>query len=217
MPNVKVIKGDSAAPEAVFEAAGKGIWGVFCTGMTEGRRCRRQTEEGRAKALVNAAVAHGVSHFVYTSVERGGDDRDQRNPPGKSHFTRKHPVEEYLEQAAASSEMTYTFFRSEALLDCLTDDFRGKTFTTAWRMSLGDKKPLPVVAADDIGWFAAEALMHRKDPTYSNTTIVLAGDVLTFRQMSEIFEARSGEPVPTTSSFVARLALWLKGDLGKWR
>jgi uncharacterized protein YbjT (DUF2867 family) len=184
--------------------------------MTEGRPCGPQTEEGREKPLVDAAVAHGVSHFVYTSVERGGDVRTQKIHAHKPHFNRKHPVEEYLEQAAASSDMTYTFLRSEVLLDCLTDDFRGKTFTTAWRMSLGDKKPLSVVAADDIGWFAADALMHRKDPTYRNTTMVLAGDVLTFRQMSEIFEARTGEPVPTTCSFLARLALRLNGDLGNW-
>jgi uncharacterized protein YbjT (DUF2867 family) len=64
-------------------------------------------------------------------------------------------------------------------------------------------KPLQLVATSDIGYFAAEAFT---DPqAFTGKAISLAGDELTFDQMSKVFEQSTGKKVPTTF----RLPVWL--------
>ena len=138
---------------------------------------------------------------MYSSVDRGGEKSD-RNPTPVPHFRFKHEIEKHLIEKAKGTDMQWTILRPVAFLENLTPDYFGKVFTTAWQMTLKDK-PLQLIATSDIGFFAAAAFMNPEDS--KNHAFSLAGDELTFEQMSEIFKKLTGKDVPTTF----RIPIWL--------
>jgi uncharacterized protein YbjT (DUF2867 family) len=142
-----------------------------------------------------------VKVFVYSSVDRGGEKSDN-NPTPVPHFIYKHEIEEHLKEKAQGTEMNWTILRPVAFSDNFTDDYFGKVFTTAWQMALKGK-PLQLIATSDIGFFAAAAFMNPE--ASKNRALSLAGDNLTFEQMSDIFERSTGKKVPTAF----RLPVWL--------
>lgn len=85
--DLEVVEGDTKEPEPIF-AAHKGIDTIFSyTTMPV------EQEEGQAKPLITAAAKHGVKHFVFSSVERGGDEKSWVNPTDVPHFITKHNSE----------------------------------------------------------------------------------------------------------------------------
>ena len=239
-PTVKVIKGDLDDPEALFSSAAAPIWGVFSVQVPMGGGATPQTEEKQGnilqaatlacsivvcslqtftglllagKALIDAALAHGsVEHFVYASVDRGGD-RSSLNATTVPHFISKHHVEEYLREKTQGTKMHYTILRPVAFMENLTNDFAGKGFSTAWKVTLG-AKPLQLVATHDIGYFAAQAFLNPNSSQYSNTALSIAGDSLSFAQANEVFKGQTGKLMPLTFETLARTALWAVKDLG---
>lgn len=168
------------------------------------------TEERQGKALIDASLRNSVSHFVYSSVDRGGDASTD-NPTTVPHFITKHHVEHHLfEKTRDNTTMTYTVLRPVAFLENFVPGFFGKVFSTFFTSILKDK-PLQFVATSDIGHFAAQAFLHPHD--WRNRSISLAGDELTFNQFKQIFERKTGQPLPTTFRFIASLILWLNKDL----
>jgi uncharacterized protein YbjT (DUF2867 family) len=214
-PSIKPTKGDLANPAALFSTIGEPIWGVFCMGTSQGGHgASAATEEQYGKAMVDAAIANNVSHFVYTSVDRGGETKSPETPTNIPHFICKHNVEKYLESKAGTGNMTYTILRPVAFFDNFTNDFMGKAFMSTWKLSVSDTKPLQFIAASDIGWFAAQAFINPEDVTYKNKALSLAGDDLTFPQWRKVFKEHTGKEVPTTFSLVGRLILFMVGDFG---
>jgi nucleoside-diphosphate-sugar epimerase len=72
------------------------------------------TEERQGKAMVDTALANKVSHFVYTSVDRGGDAKSAAAATYVPHFASKHAVEQHLFAKAKGSDMSYTVLRPAA-------------------------------------------------------------------------------------------------------
>ncbi|KAI9851540.1 MAG: hypothetical protein M1838_003372 [Thelocarpon superellum] len=215
-PSVSVVQGNLDQPEAIFEQTSP-VWGVFSVQVPMGGGQSPETEEKQGKALVDAAVAHGVQCFVYTSVDRGGPGVSDKDPTNVPHFISKYHVETYLrEQAAASpQQMGWTILRPVAFMDGFTPDFMGKTLAVMFK-GLGDKK-LQWVATKDIGHFAA--LAFTRPDEFRGQAISLAGDDLTFKEVDEIFKSEIGYPVPTTFGLVGSLVKTMIGDLGtmfKW-
>lgn len=178
-----------------------------------------ESEERQGKALIDAALANKVSHFVYSSIDRGGDAKSPSNPTYVPHFISKHRVEEHLFAKSKGSDMTYTILRPVAFLDNLTQDFFGKHFATAWQITLGKKQKLQVVATSDIGFFAAEAFTKSDSEAYRNKAVSLAGDDLTFDEFKAIFEKETGKTLPTTFKLVSMFVNWMVKELGtmyKW-
>jgi hypothetical protein len=62
--------------------------GLHCGG--DPRNPSRQDEEENGKAFIDAAVDHQVPHVVYSSVDRGGDERSWTRSTKVPHFTSKH-------------------------------------------------------------------------------------------------------------------------------
>ena len=84
---LEIVEGNSKNPEPIF-AAHKAIDSVFSyttMPVTE--------EEEQAKPLITASAKHGVKHFVFSSVDRGGDERSWENPTDIPHFITKHNSE----------------------------------------------------------------------------------------------------------------------------
>ena len=107
--------------------------------------------------------------------------------------------------------MEWTILRPVAFFDNLTPDYFGKVFATAWKMYLKGK-PLQLIATSDIGFFAAAAFMNPE--AWKNHAESLAGDELTFDQMSEIFKTLTGNTVPTTFEMPVWLMLSVVREMG---
>lgn len=218
-PNIKVVQGDLNDCSAMFTAASNAankspIWGVFGVTTPAGGG-----EERQGKNLVDAAVATGVSNFVFTSAERGGE-KSQTTPTNVPHFITKYHIEQHLQTQAAEAiagRMAWTIFRPVCFMDNLTPDFPGKMFSTAWKITLGNKKPLQLISSHDCGVFAAQAFLRPEE--YKNKAFSIATDELTYEQADLIFKKKVGNYMPTTFGTLANFGLWAIKDLGmmfKW-
>jgi uncharacterized protein YbjT (DUF2867 family) len=85
--NLEVVEGDTRNPEPLF-AAHKDIDAIFSYTTPP-------AEEAQALDLITAAAAHGVEHFVFSSVDRGGDEKSWENPTDVPHFVSKHNSESF--------------------------------------------------------------------------------------------------------------------------
>lgn len=166
-------------------------------------------EERQGKALFDAALKNGVKHFVYSSVDRGGP-RSSDNATDIPHFVSKHHVEKHLITESKVQGMHWTILRPAAFMENFDGGFVGKVFTTSWKLVV--KKPLQLIATDDIGFFGAKAFLE--PVTYSGQAISLAGDELTYEEMVDIFKRKTGSAPPLTFNFLARLVLWISKEMG---
>ncbi|MCJ1319739.1 hypothetical protein MMC15_005075 [Xylographa vitiligo] len=209
-PNVSLVEGDLNDCEAIFKKTVP-VWGVFSVQVPFGERgASVETEEKQGKALVDAAIANGVQHFVYTSVDRGGVKSDD-DPTDVPHFISKYRIEKHLIEKAASRNMGWTILRPTTFFENLTPSFMGKVMVTMFQ-SLDNKK-LQWISCKDIGHFAAEAF--RNPEKYNQKSIALAGEDMTMAEAKEIFEGEIGYPLPTTFSFIGTAVKYLVGDIGK--
>ncbi|CAF9931002.1 hypothetical protein IMSHALPRED_008338 [Imshaugia aleurites] len=216
---IKLVKGNLDDTPNVFKAAleasgGVPIWGVFSVqqAIQDGATQERETKQG--KDVVDQAIAHNVKIFVYTSVERGGDE-----PTYVPHFISKHNIEAHLKAKAADAEMQYTILRPVAFMDGLTPNFMGKVFATFLKVGLKPSKSLAFIATSDIGFFAGQAFLQPESPDYKNKAISLAGDDLTFGQLNQVFSEKLGYQMPTTFEFLARFIKWMISEMNvmfKW-
>ncbi|KAK2601135.1 hypothetical protein N8I77_010605 [Diaporthe amygdali] len=198
---IKIVEGDLDATPALFASAKAAagpvpLWGVFSVqALQSSKKSEDETRQG--KALVDESVKAGVEHFVYSSVERGGDERSWSNPTPVPHFITKHKIEHHLRDSTADgkSPMGWTILRPVIFMDNLQPGFFGKVFFTTLRDTMKEK-PLQWIATSDIGYFAAEAF---HDPaTWNKRAFGLAGDELTYAQLSHTFEKVTGSPAGTT-------------------
>lgn len=106
--------------------------------------------------------------------------------------------------------MSWTILRPVAFMENFDRGFIGKVFATSWRLAV--KRPLQLIATEDIGVFGAKAFVSPNE--YSNKAISLAGDELTYSEMNKVFLDSTGSHAPETWGFVARLVLWLSKEMG---
>ncbi|KAH6682208.1 nucleoside-diphosphate-sugar epimerase family protein [Plectosphaerella plurivora] len=213
-PSIKIVEGDLDAAPALFasaklQAGTTPLWGVFSVqAMAKGDK---ETVQG--KAMVDESIKAGVKHFVYSSVDRGGDERSWRNPTVIPHFLTKHQIEHHLRDKTAGQEdgMGWTILRPVIFMDNLAPGFFGKVFLTMIRDVMGNQ-PLQWIATKDIGVFAAEAFNNSK--TWNHKAMALAGDKLTFAQLSQAFERATGAPVGTTAGLLGKALKHGVSELG---
>jgi len=206
--NLKLVQGNLDDVPAVFEAAkaaapeGQAIWGVYSVQVSLGPGVSTERETAQGTALIDAAVAHGVQHFVYSSVERGGDEVSWETATPVPHFQSKYRVEQHLKAVTAAegkpgAGMGWTVLRPVAFMDNLAPGFATKVFVAALRNYLGERdKALQWVAVADIGVFAAKAFTEPEK--WDRRAVGLAGDELTMEQLDEAFQKATGSPAPAT-------------------
>lgn len=209
--NVMVVAGDMMDPEAIFRTVGS-VWGVFSVQVNSDDEVQQGT------AMVDAAVAHGVSHFVYSSSDRGGPEKSPNSPTNVKNFAAKFRIEKHLEERAAASQqgMTFTILRPVTFMDNITADLHGQGFARMWEQ-MGDKK-LQCVATNDIGWFAANSFIHPEENR--NLALTLVGDELTQKEADALFVGAVGSHMPLAFCPVASaVKFFLKdtvGDMFQW-
>ncbi|KAJ3045119.1 hypothetical protein HDV00_011845 [Rhizophlyctis rosea] len=199
-PSLKLVRGDLTDSTSLFESAKAAvsntlIWGVL---MLAGN-----VQEPLGKALVTASIEAGVKHFVYSSIDRGGIDHSGQTPTNVPHFRAKYAIEQHLRDTANQGPMTWTILRSVAFMENLSPGFANKIFMTAFRDTVPASKPVQWVSAVDVGHIAAEATIYSDQ--YQNKVIGVAGDELTFQQMSDVLKKVTGEPAGTTFAFLGSL------------
>jgi len=95
---ITVIEGDLNDCDSIFTKAGGvgSIWGVFCVTIVSMKKDGEKLEMKQGMDLVDAAIAHAVKHFVFTSVDRGGPDQSEVDATDVPHFVSKYNVEKHL-------------------------------------------------------------------------------------------------------------------------
>jgi uncharacterized protein YbjT (DUF2867 family) len=176
---VEVIEGD-LENRASLDAALDGVYGVYSfPNMSLGI----EGEVRQGKQMADAAKVAGVSHFVQGSV--GGVERNS----GVPHFESKWQIEEYVREL----ELPATFLRPAFFMENLFWK-RDQILAGAYLgLGMSPEKPLQLIAADDIGAFAALAFAN--PDAYIGVGLELAGDELTEPQMATAFANVIGRPV----------------------
>jgi len=208
-PGVELIQGDFNDTNAIFEkAGGKGkVWGVFCVSLVGG-----ENEFTQGKNLIDSSLKNGVEKFVFTSVDRHGEDSDN-NPTGVPHFKTKHEIEKYLRQKAGT-QMGWTILRPTAFMENFQPNFFGKAMGAMWAVGLPKDKKLQWVATKDIGVFGAKAFMDPDGPDFKNKCVSLAGDDLTWGEANRAFQEVLGQDMPKTFGFLGTAMLWGIKEMG---
>lgn len=197
--NLDDVPGLFQAAKTVLKDAGKNdkIWGVYSVQVSMGKGVTYDGEVKQGKHLIDESVKEGVTHFVYSSVDRGGSSRSIENKTPIPHFQSKFEIEQYLlEKAGKQGErMGWTILRPVAFMDNLEPGFPTKVFLAALRDTLQGKS-LQWISVEDIGLFGARAF--RENEKWNARAEGLAGSELTIDEMSGCFERVLGTPVPAT-------------------
>ncbi|KAF2684401.1 NmrA family protein [Lentithecium fluviatile CBS 122367] len=215
-PDVLLVQGDLndapalfASAQHVLKNAGKPdqIWGVYSVQVSIGPGATFDTEVQQGKALIDESLKHGVSHFVYSSVDRGGNAKSFDNETPIPHFQSKHQIEQHLLQQAGSKgeKMDWTILRPVAFMDNLEPGIPTKVFLAALRDTL-QEKPLQWISIDDIGLFDARAFLEPE--VWNARAEGLAGDELSFEELSGCFQRVTGSPAPATFGFLGSVLKW---------
>lgn len=209
--SITLLAGDPVHADTIFSSAKTPITAVFCVTV----HGPPGAEEAQAEGLIDASLSHGVKHFVFTSADRGGDVLSDTNPTPVPHIATKYHIEKYLKEKTAGTDMSWTILRPVTFMDNLTLDFPGKGFAAMWRQV--GSRPIQVVAASDIGVFAAKALLEPE--RFKEKCVGIAGDSLNFEEACRVFKERIGVEMPTTFCAVGSVLKFAMKDIGamfKW-
>lgn len=126
--NIKLVQGDQNDVPGLFaaarEAAKAPLWGVYSVQVSVGKGVTHDGEIKQGKAMIDESVKAGVKHFVYSSVDRGGDEVSWKVQTPIPHFESKYHVEHHLRDHAG--QMGWTILRPGAW-PCLRTSPRRRT------------------------------------------------------------------------------------------
>ena len=141
-------------------------------------------ETAQGVALVDAAVAAGVGHFVYSSVASAN------KATGVPHFDSKYRVEEHLVATdLRGSVIAPVYFMGNLFFPDTLNGLKEGTYTIALPSDL----PLQQIATEDIGAFAAHVLANPEE--FSGKRIDIAGDELSSEKSAEVLAEIVGKPL----------------------
>ena len=162
----EVVQGDLVnAPSLARACAGATHVVAAAHGMLgSGRNRSEAVDDAGHRALVDAARAAGVAHFVYTSVLGAS--------PGHpvDFFRTKYTVEQYVK----GSGLSHTILRPSAFMETHAHTFNGKGIVERGKTTLLGRgtRPRNFVAVRDVAAMAVRALTDR---TMRGQTIEIGG------------------------------------------
>lgn len=203
-PELTLVEGDVANPTAIFTSQ-PSISSIFLVTVPP-------SDEEQALPMIDAAIAHGVPHIVFSSVDRGGEETSWTNPTTIPHFAAKHRIELHFRQACLDSQTQWTILRPAGFMDNYTPGHFGKMMAGLWATMPTDRK-MQLVSVHDIGMLAAKALL---DPDrWVGKAVGIAGDDLTFQEGNAVFLKVVGYEMPKTWGLMSRGVRWGIEDANK--
>lgn len=175
----EVVHADLIDPESLASAC-NGIDAVFAAAhslMGVGKYASHLVDGAGHRALIDAAKAAGVKHFVYTSA-RGA------SPEHPIDFLRtKGGIEQYL----ARSGLDFTILRPTAFMEWHVHLLLGKSIIDSGRTTIfgSGNNPTNFIAVSDVAHFAVLALT---DPQTSKLLEIGGADNVTKRQVVQMYE-----------------------------
>ncbi|WVQ63643.1 uncharacterized protein L199_001796 [Kwoniella botswanensis] len=208
---IKLVQGDLNNPKEVFQRAresspdGK-VWGVFSMQDKDPKVYPNYLDSPEVKqsfGLIEESIKNGVQYFVYTSGDRGGNEKSWENETNVPHFRTKYHIERYLlnQMKETNSTMKWTIFRPTMFYENLEPGFDIKIFMTSYRDTLKNKK-CQWISTIDIGIFVSKAFL--KPEGYHGKAISLAAEEFTFEELDEKFKKVTGKGVPVTFGFMGK-------------
>jgi uncharacterized protein YbjT (DUF2867 family) len=177
----EMVVGDFTNPQSL-EAAAVGADTIFA--MTTPFEGGIEAETAQGITLVDAAVAAGVGHYIFTSVASADKDT------GIPHFDSKYEVEKHLAKTSLSwTVIAPVYFMENLFLPQVLDGLRQGTYAAPLPADL----PLQQVAVDDIGMFGAH-IVENSD-AFAGHRLDIAGDELTSARSAEILGKVLEKPV----------------------
>lgn len=204
-PAIKLIQGDLDDIDTLWSNASSAvsphqIWGVYSVQVSEGPGATPEREITQGRGLIDKSIEEGVEMFMYSGVDRGGDEESWKNQTPVPHFQTKWLIENHLRDVTAPGTqgegMMWTILRPVAFMDNLEPGFKTKVFMTAMKTYLGTEKTMQWVAVEDVGVFAAKAFFQPRE--WNRRAVSIAGDELNLAGMEEAFEKGAGIPYPST-------------------
>lgn len=192
-PNITLVEGDSRVPKDLFKAHSR-IDAIFLVTVPP-------EDEEQSIDLIDTAVAHGVPHIVFSSVDRGGENASWENPTGVPHFAAKHRIEMHLRAKSENTKTCWTILRPTSFMDSYNPGMFGKMMGTLLTTMPADCK-MQFVSTHDIGIFAAKALLDRD--AWAGRALSLAGDELTLQDADAVFRRVTAQPLPRTWSLIGQ-------------
>jgi uncharacterized protein YbjT (DUF2867 family) len=170
---VDVVEGDLSNPPSLTKAF-EGVEGVFSVQdfYAPGVGLAGEIEQGRT--VIAAAKAAGVRHIVQSVMGDG------HKPGGPDHFVSKGTIERDLR----ASGIGYTLLGTVWFLDNLVNPKMKPTLIfPVLSGSLLPETKFHMLAVDDLGWVAAQALAEPEN--WIGRKINLAGSVMTVPEMKQ--------------------------------
>lgn len=162
----EVIQGDLIDPSSLRRAC-QGVDRVLAAAHSivgDGHYKSEAVDDAGHCALIDAAKAEGISHFVYTSILGASSDHPV------DFWRTKYNIEEYLK----ASGLSYTILRPSAFMETHAHNLNGKPLLESGKTTLLGKgtKPRNFVAVRDVAHYAVLALT---DPTLKKLTLDIGG------------------------------------------
>jgi len=186
----EIVQGD-LIDRASLEKACKGVDAVFaCAHQLMGTgKYKSEAVDGEGhRALIDAAKAAGVKHFVYTSAQHASPDHPT------DFFRTKAKIEDYLK----ASGLSYTILRPPAFMEWHVHNLLGAAILTTGKTTIfgSGNNPTNFMAGRDVAHIAVIALT---DPRLQNRVIEMGGpDNVTKNQIAEIYGRFSGKTPKVT-------------------
>lgn len=205
--HVQVVEGDLDSPQSirkVYEDAKGfgGVWGVFCVLAFPGLGANADGEERQGKFMADLALEYGVSVYIYSTAERGGEQNDEMETlSGRA----KVLVERHV-QALGERGLPWTILRPGFFLDNY-NDFIGSVTVAVMTRGLKEDSKLGVIDSKDIGHVAAA--VFKNPEKYKHQILVVIGDVLTMSEQHASYKRATGRTLPSIPGFLAAILLAL--------
>jgi len=208
-PHVTVVQGDLDSEDSlrkVFEDAGGmgGIWGVFAVLAFPGLGANADGEEKQGKLLADLSLEYSVSHFVFSSVERGDESYDDQWTLDRAA---KVKIERHV-KSLGEKGLRWTILRPAFFMENF-DGTIGKITVTVLRCGLKPDTKVQLVSADDIGSVAAA--VFKNSDTASSKILTITGDILTPSEQDAAYVRATGKHLPAISNILGRILIAING------